>query len=115
MCDPNSTAKPDTETPDDDLTPMAKALFGWVSWKGTKPLFLWGLAALSAGLILADLIVHRHEKLLIAETFGFYGFFGFAAFSFAVLTGWPLGSLLRRDENYYDDLDEPGSDTEGGR
>ena len=33
---------------------------------------------------------------------GFQGVFGFLAFGLAVLSGWPLGKMLRRPEDYYD-------------
>jgi hypothetical protein len=33
---------------------------------------------------------------------GFYALFGFLAFGVAVLSGWPLGKLLRRREDYYE-------------
>lgn len=41
---------------------------------------------------------------------GFYGLFGFGAFSLAVLSGWPLGRLLRRRERYYDKAEDRNVD-----
>ena len=97
----------DQTTPDapGDVSPMARALFGWVEWKWTKPLFFWGLGALTLLLIIIDLAVHRHESVHASEATGFYAIYGFASFAFVVLTGWPLGRLLRRNENYYGDED----------
>lgn len=98
---------------DSDMSPMAKALFGWVEWRWTKALFFWGLGALTLGLVSFDLVVDRHESVHSAEATGFYAIYGFVAFAFVVLAGWPLGRMLRRDENYYGDEDT--DDTEGPR
>ncbi|MEX1250970.1 MAG: hypothetical protein WEA77_07235, partial [Hyphomonas sp.] len=68
------------------------------------------LAVLSIILVLADLVIHRHEYLHFAESTGFFGLWGFVSFSFVVLMGWPLGRLLRRDENYYGDAGGPPDD-----
>ena len=95
----------------DDMHPVAAILFGWVSAPKTGRYIFWGLAGLSALLLVLDTIVHRHVKEDIEAYIGFYGFYGFLAFSFVVLMGWPLGRLLRRSEAYYGDLDE-AEDTE---
>lgn len=107
---------PDQEKPlmhvsdDKDVHPISKALFGWVGHPWTGRVILWGLLILSIVLIGTDLIYHRHVEEDIESIRGFYGLYGFAAFSFVVLMGYPLGWLLRRDENYYGDADE----THGG-
>lgn len=103
-----STELPPSGAPgsDEDMHPMAKVLFGWVSAAITPRLIFWGMAALSAALLLADFVVHRHVKAEIEGYYGFYGFYGFIAFAFVVLMGWPLGRLLRRGENYYGDADD---------
>ena len=100
MSDPNGPKK------DDKVHPVAKALFGWVEFKRTPDFIFYGLAALSVLLIAADLVVGRHEKVEMANNMGFYAIYGFAAFSFVVIMGHPLGKLLRRDENFYGDQDE---------
>lgn len=104
------TDTPSAPVRDDDMHPMAKLIFGWVSAKSTPSIFLWGTIAICAGLILADLAVHRHEYLHFAEFNGFYGIWGFGAFALAVLSGWPLGRLLRRDEDYYGEGDATPQD-----
>lgn len=81
---------------------LATRLFGWVEAKYTSLVILIGLVFLSLVLMALD-----WEK-----GGGFYGYFGFAAFSFAVLSGWPLGSWLRRDTNYYDEEDEVAEEVE---
>jgi len=90
--------------------PMAKVLFGWTETKGIGAILFWVLAGISILLVLADLVIDRHEELHFAESIGFYGLWGFVSFSFAVLSGWPLGHLLRRDENYYGDASGPPDD-----
>lgn len=92
--------------------PLAGALFGWTVGKGVGGAFFWGVLALSVLLILGDLVVHHHPYFDVEGSFGFYGFFGFIAFAFVVLMGWPLGRLLRRDENFYGDADAPSQDEE---
>lgn len=89
---------------------VSKALFGWVGHSWTGNIILWGLIGLSAALIGADLVYHRHVEQDIESISGFYGVYGFVAFSFVVLMGRPLSWLLRRDEDYYGDDDE----TSGG-
>jgi hypothetical protein len=99
-----------SRTTDEGVHPMAKVLFGWTETKGIGAILFWGAAALSLALVLADLGVHRHEKIGFANAVGFYGLWGFVSFAFVVLMGWPLGRLLRRDENYYGDAGGPPAD-----
>ena len=63
-------------------------------------------------MIVIDLGVNRHEYLDFANATGFYAIWGFAAFAIAVLSGWPLGKLLRRDEDYYGEADTTPQDVE---
>lgn len=95
---------------DDDVHPAAKFLFGWVASPRTPAILLAFVLALSAFLIIIDLAVERHEYVGFANATGFYGFWGFAAFGLAVLSGWPLGALLRRSEDYYDEADTVPAD-----
>ncbi len=99
-----------SRTTDEGVHPMSKVLFGWTEIKGIGAILFWGTAALSLALVLADLAVHRHEKISFANSVGFYGLWGFVSFAFVVLMGWPLGRLLRRDENYYGDAGGPPDD-----
>lgn len=96
--------------------PAARLLFGWTTGKRVGALMFWGVLALSGGLIFADILVHHHPKFAIEQVFGFYGLYGFAAFAFVVLMGWPLGRMLRRDENFYGDAEvSDGADGEDVR
>ncbi|MEM9180819.1 MAG: hypothetical protein AAGA89_13980 [Pseudomonadota bacterium] len=107
--------KPEDDAPmpsDENMHPLSRMLFGWVSSSRT-PLFLLILVILiCAGLVLFDLAVNRHEYLDFANANGFYAIWGFAAFGLAVLSGWPLGKLLRRDEDYYGEAETTPQDVE---
>ncbi|MEO0465430.1 MAG: hypothetical protein AAF216_02715 [Pseudomonadota bacterium] len=91
---------------DDAMHPMAKLLFGWVEAKSTPGILLGAVLLLALGLIAADLLVDRHEYIEFANATGFFGFWGFGAFALAVISGWPLGRLLRRSEDYYGEGDD---------
>ncbi len=104
MSDPAPDDRPDH--------PAARVLFGWVDAKSTPGLFLVGVAALAVLLFVIDLFTDRHEYFHFAEGLGFYGFWGFCAFALAVLSGWPLGALLRRSEDYYGEADTRPADVD---
>lgn len=96
------------EDVNDKVHPVATALFGWVGLKNIGNIIFYGLAIASVILIGLDFIIgeREEEKVKFAKNYGFYGIYGFVAFAFVVLMGHPLGKLLRRGENYYDDQDE---------
>jgi hypothetical protein len=75
--------------------PLSILLFSWMR----TVLFFRVLMALLAGL---GAFLVAYEFILTSRVPGFYALFGFVAFSAAVLSGWPLGHLLRRPEDYYD-------------
>lgn len=106
-------------TPDNEgVHPMAKILFGWTEMKGMGAIIFWVTALAAVALIGADVYVNRHDYFNFANATGFYGIWGFASFAFVVLMGWPLGKLLRRDEDYYGDAGGPPDDIDpdiGGR
>lgn len=97
---------------DDQVHPAAKAMFGWVEYKRTPIIFLAIVIGVCIGLASADLMVDRHDYFPFAESTAFYAIWGFSAFALAVLSGWPLGKLLRRDEDYYGEADITPSDIE---
>lgn len=95
-------------TPSEEgVHPLSNILFGWTHRKGIGNIIFWVLLVLSVIMISVDLVVPRHDSLKFATYTGFYGIWGFICFSFAVIMGWPLGHLLRRDENYYGDAGGP--------
>lgn len=108
--------KPDTlDTPDlrdDDMHPVSRLLFGWVEGKRTPILLLAAVSLICFLLILVDLVLNRHEYVALADMTGFYGLWGFGGFALAVLSGWPLGKLLRRGEDYYGEADTRPADVE---
>jgi hypothetical protein len=62
-----------------------------------------GLGAVGAVLLLADLLVHRHEEFSWAGWFGFYAAYGFFACVALVLAAKEvLRRLVKRPEDYYD-------------
>ena len=107
--------KPEQELPkpsDHDMHPMSRILFGWVSSPRTPLVLLILTVVIAIGLVLFDFAVDRHEYVDMANANGFYAVWGFAAFALAVLSGWPLGKLLRRDEDYYGEADTTPHDVE---
>ncbi|MEO0451133.1 MAG: hypothetical protein AAFZ74_12540 [Pseudomonadota bacterium] len=107
--------KPEDEMPianDDDMHPVSRLLFGWVSAPRVPLAILIFVIVLTVGLVLLDLSLDRHEKVEMANANGFYALWGFAAFALAVLSGWPLGKLLRRDEDYYGEAETTPDDVE---
>lgn len=96
----------------DDMHPLSRILFGWVDHPRTGTLLLLIVATIAAGLFLVDLVLDRHDYLWFAEWNAFYAWWGFGSFALAVLSGWPLGYLLRRDEDYYGEADTTPRDIE---
>jgi hypothetical protein len=64
-------------------------------------LFL-GLCAVGLALVVADLVVQRHDAVGFAGWFGFYAFYGFVACVALVLTAKAMRRVLKRPEDYYD-------------
>ncbi len=98
---------------DDQIHPLSKFLFGWVEAPKTPLLLLILVITICGGLVAFDLILDRHEYIHLADITGFYAMWGFGGFALAVLSGWPLGKLLRRDEDYYGEADTTPRDVEG--
>jgi len=85
--------------------PMSVLLFSWMRTKLFFRLLMGALAGFGVLLIAIEAVtlIDRHALVYGLEDLpGFFGIFGLLAFSFAVLSGWPLGRLLRRPEDYYD-------------
>ena len=108
------------ELPDDrHTTPAAKFLFGWTSKPWTARFLFILLGLISLGLILVEPLLEmmageghgfRHPYFAIDSITAFHAMWGFGAFTLVVLAGWPLGRLMRRDEDYYDDESEPAGE-----
>jgi hypothetical protein len=82
--------------------PLSVLLFSWMR----TPLFFRVLMALlastGAALIALEAVLSNRPITSVQNIPGFFGVFGFLAFALAVLSGWPLGKLMRRPEDYYD-------------
>lgn len=82
--------------------PLSVLLFSWMRTKLFFRALMALLAALGAVLIALEVVLSSRPMTSIENVPGFFGVFGFLAFGLAVLSGWPLGKLLRRPEDYYD-------------
>ena len=56
-----------------------------------------------AGLVVIDLVFHRHVIHPWESLFGFYAVFGFVACVVLVLVAKEMRKVLMRKEDYYDD------------
>ncbi|HEX5008671.1 MAG TPA: hypothetical protein VFV70_16275 [Hyphomonadaceae bacterium] len=85
--------------------PLSVLLFSWMRTKLFLRLLMGALAGAGVLLIAVEAVgrvEHPTRVSGLEDLPGFFGIFGLLAFSFAVLSGWPLGRLLRRPEDYYD-------------
>ncbi|MEX0840410.1 MAG: hypothetical protein WD034_12835 [Parvibaculum sp.] len=73
---------------------------------------VWALAALCAGLALADFIYHKHGYFPVEQYPAIYGVFGFVVYAAVVLLARGLRLFVRRPEGYYEPL---ATDTEDER
>jgi hypothetical protein len=55
-----------------------------------------------AGLLLLDVVYHRHVTHAWESLWGFYGIFGFVACVVLVLVAKEMRKVLMRDEDYYE-------------
>ena len=62
-------------------------------------------------LVLAEFAIHRHIVHPWEWIFGFHALYGFVACVVLVLIATQMRRLLMRDEDYYDDNDQSGSDS----
>ena len=76
---------------------------GWFDEPRNVTRLIYALTAICLGLLVVDLLYHKHVHFDFEGWFGFYAFFGFLAFGFIVLAGKQLRKLLMRDEDYYDE------------
>ena len=105
--------EPEPQKPSNEgMHPVSKLLFGWVESPRTPLLLLILVILICVGLVVIDLGIDRHEYADMAIANGFYARWGVGAFASAVLSGWPLGRLLRRDEDYYGEADTKPDDVE---
>lgn len=82
--------------------PLSVLLFSWMRGKLFFRLFMAFLAGLGALLIALEATMSGRPITSLTNVPGFFGIFAFVAFAIAVLSGWPLGKLMRRPEDYYE-------------
>jgi hypothetical protein len=82
--------------------PLSVLLFSWMRTPLFKTMLAWSLLVTGAALIGLETWLAFRPIKDVTYAPGFQGMFGFLAFVFAVLSGWPLGKMLRRSEGYYD-------------
>ena len=68
---------------------------------------LYVFYALSAILALVDFVIHRHIYTDIEKVPMFYAIYGFVACSILVFVAKAMRIFLIRDEDYYDELEDP--------
>ncbi len=107
---------PEPEKPvildNENVHPLSKALFGWTESPRTPTILLLLVILIIAGLTVLDMNIERKDYVEFANAYWFYSLWGFGAFSIAVLSGWPLGKLLRRSEDYYGEADTMPEDVD---
>ncbi len=81
--------------------PLSALLFAPLRGEGAQTTILWGLAGVCIGLAIMGFFIEPGHHFPLEAVPVFYGLFGAAAFSAAVLSGWPLGKWLRRPEGFY--------------
>jgi hypothetical protein len=82
--------------------PLSVLLFSWMRGKMFVRVLAIVLVLVGVGSIGLEVWLAYKPIKDITSMPGFYALFGFLAFGGAVLSGWPLGKLLRRREDYYD-------------
>lgn len=82
--------------------PLSVLLFSWMRSKLFFRIAMALLAALGAVLVALEIALSGKTVTSLANVPGFFGIVGFVGFGIAVLSGWPLGRLIRRPEDYYD-------------
>lgn len=82
--------------------PLSVLLFSWMRTRLFAKVFTWGLGVIGVGLIGLEIWLALKPIKDATSVPGFQGVFGFIAFGLAVLSGWPLGRMLRRPEDYYE-------------
>ncbi len=82
--------------------PLSVLLFSWMRGKMFVRALAIGLAIVGVASIGLEVWLSYKPIKDITSMPGFYAGFGFISFAGAVLSGWPLGRLLRRREDYYE-------------
>lgn len=74
----------------------------WLDEPRNVDKIVYTLYAVCGGLILVDLLLHKHAHFGFENWFGFYGFYGFIGCVALVLIAKGLRRLVKRSEDYYE-------------
>lgn len=94
--------KPEAPVGEPGEHPLSVLLFSWMRGKMFVRVLAIMLAVIGVASIGLEAWLSYTPVKGITSMPGFYAGFGFIAFALAVLSGWPLGKLLRRGEDYYE-------------
>ena len=75
---------------------------GWADRPQVQRRIRLALYAVCAGLVLIELIIHRHTSHALERIPAFYALYGFASLAAAVAGAKALRRLIGRNEGYYD-------------
>tara|TARA_B100001059_G_C17513067_1_gene416837 strand:+ start:57 stop:389 length:333 start_codon:yes stop_codon:yes gene_type:complete len=81
------------------------------SRKGAPAVLLCGLAFFCFVVFVYDGFYHKHEKVEIANVFGFYAYYGFVCFTLIIFAALALRKIIKRREDYYGDQDINAEET----
>lgn len=94
--------KPEAPLGEPGEHPLSVLLFSWMRGKMFLRVFAIALGLVGLASIGLEFWLSHKPVKDVTSMPGFYAVFGFSAFALAVLSGWPLGKLLRRREDYYE-------------
>ena len=105
MQDDHNSSTPDTSNeptePSDRSTPSGEKK-DWLDDPGNVSKIFYGIVAVCALLLAADLFYDKHAESSLELYFGFSAFFGFVSYVFIVFAAKQLRKILMRPEDYYD-------------
>ena len=90
-----------------------KNTVGWADRPMIRQRIRYGLYAVCAVLLLAELVVHRHTVMPLEKLPAFYPLYGFLSLVVVVLLSKGLRRLIGRPEGYYNR--EEGSEPDDNR
>jgi hypothetical protein len=81
---------------------LSVLLYGWMRGAGFQKRLVIVLMAIGLAAVALEVLLTPKPVRDPGSIPGFQALFGVVAFGGAVLSGWPLGRLLRRREDYYE-------------
>jgi uncharacterized membrane protein AbrB (regulator of aidB expression) len=96
--------------PEPKMNALAQ-FYHFTSRKGAPAVLLRVLAFLCFVVFVYDGFYQKHEKVEIANAFGFYAYYGFVCFTFIIFAALALRKIIKRREDYYGDQDINAEET----